>query len=635
MCGIVGVMRLDGGHVDEADLRRMGRLIRHRGPDGEGIEVFGTVGLYNCRLAVIDLKTGHQPMQSDGVTVALNGEIYNYLELRQELAQKGHSFRTSSDTEVLLRSYLHYGPDLIYHLNGAFAFLLYDSRRKILMAARDPLGVKPLYFHATPRRVLFASEVKAFLGDPEFSVEPDWDRVREYLTFQYLHQDGSLFRGVSKVLPGEYCLFDCESGQWKRVRYWEPRFQVDYDHTEKWFFDQIRSTIEDSVRLQMRSDVPVGAFLSGGMDSSLVTILASRYSSGPLHTFTGAFDEGPDFDESGYALEVAKTCGAIPHVVRPTVQEFIALLPRLIWHMDEPSGGPGLFPQYIVSRLARSYVKVCLGGQGGDEVFGGYARYVVAYLEQALKGAILETNDEGEHIVSLRSILPNLPYLKQYLPMIARFWSTGAFGPMDRRYFELVDRSGGGLDLFSEDFRSSFDREALFARFQAVFNHPDTRSYFNKMTHYDLVASLPALLHVEDRVTMAVSLESRVPLLDHRLVDLVARMPPPLKFKGAEMKYALKRAVADLLPPPVLARKDKMGFPVPLHIWARGPARDFFCDVLLGPTCRSRGLFNTKAIERLLDAEAPYDRRLWGLLNLELWFQVFVDRKGRDYAPAD
>jgi asparagine synthase (glutamine-hydrolysing) len=274
---------------------------------------------------------------------------------------------------------------------------------------------------------------------------------------------------------------------------------------------------------------------------------------------------------------------------------------------------------------ARKEVKVVMGGQGGDEVFGGYARYVVAYLEQALKGAIFETNEEKEHIVSLQSILPNLPALKQYTPMLQSFWQEGAFAPMDRRYFQLIDRSGGALEMFSEDFRAGFDREETFARFQTVFNHPDTKSYYNKMTHFDIVASLPALLQVEDRVSMAASLESRVPLLDHRIVDLVTSMPAPLKFKGAEMKYALKKAIGDILPARILNRKDKMGFPVPLHLWARGRAQEFMRDTLLSSECRSRGMYDISAVEKLLDGEQPFGRRLWGLLNLELWHRQFID----------
>ena len=313
------------------------------------------------------------------------------------------------------------------------------------------------------------------------------------------------------------------------------------------------------------------------------------------------------------------------HVITPTEEQFVDLLPRLTYHMDEPVAGPGLFPQFMVSREAARHVKVVLGGQGGDEIFGGYARYLVAYFEQAIKGAIYESNEEAEHIVSFASILPNLPSLRQYAPMMQQFWRTGLFAEMDQRYFRLVDRSGGALSLLSPAFRDEYQPEALFERFREVFNHPDTVSYYNKMTHYDLVTNLPALLHVEDRVTMASSLESRVPLLDHRITDLVASMPPGMKFKGGELKHILKRAIRGLLPEAILERKDKMGFPVPLHLWARGGSRDFFSDVLLSRTCRERGLFDPGQVEKLLSSESAFGRQLWGLLNLELWYRTFID----------
>jgi asparagine synthase (glutamine-hydrolysing) len=322
---------------------------------------------------------------------------------------------------------------------------------------------------------------------------------------------------------------------------------------------------------------------------------------------------------------VARHVGADAHEVFPTEAEFCDLLPQLVWHMDEPVAGPGLFPQYMTARLAQRHVKVALGGQGGDEIFGGYARYLMAYFEQALKGAIFETNEEREHIVSLRSIVPNLAALQQYVPMLRQFWSDELFESMDRRYFRLIDRSGGALDLLTPDYRATYDREAIFARFQQVFNHPDTLSYYNKMTHFDMVTGLPALLHVEDRVSMAVSLESRVPLLDHRLADLVTSMPPGMKFKGGELKYMLRRAAQDVLPPVIMNRRDKMGFPVPLHLWARGLARDFFHDVLLSSRARTRGLFDPAAVERLLGHETAFGRRLWGLVNLELWHRQFID----------
>jgi len=632
VCGIVGVLNFDGRSVPAPVLSDMADALQHRGPDGEGHCIEGSVGLYHKRLAIIDLTSGQQPMTSvrGNTTIVFNGEIYNYVELRADLVRRGHQFRTTSDTEVILEMYAAHGPACVNMLNGMFAFLLYDRERNIVFTARDHFGIKPLYYAATKHALLYASEIKALLRHPDLQAETDHSSMREYVTFQFVTGDRTLFKGVRKLLPGHYQVIDLASGRVQTERYWEPRFTIDPYHTEEYFVLEVRRLLEDATRLQMRSDVPVGAYLSGGMDSSIVTALAAAHNANGnvtsrLQTFTGSFREGPEFDESRYARELADATGAMMHEIVCTEQQFVDLMPRLVYQMDEPVAGPGLFPQFLVARCAAAHVKVVLGGQGGDEIFGGYARYMVAYLEQALKGAIFETNEEAEHIVSLKSIVPNLPALRAYAPMMQQFWRQGVFEPMDRRYFRLIDRSGGALSLFSNDFRSCYVAEELFARFQQVFNHPDTQSYYNKMTHFDLVTGLPALLHVEDRVSMAASLESRVPLLDYRIADLVASMPPGMKFRGGELKYILKRAAADLVPRSIAERKDKMGFPVPLHMWAKGSSRDFFADVLLSQTARDRGIFDAAEVEKLMSYESAFSRRLWGLLNLELWHRQFID----------
>ncbi|MGB8953489.1 MAG: asparagine synthase (glutamine-hydrolyzing) [Candidatus Aminicenantales bacterium] len=629
MCGFIGVINKNGAPVDVALLSRMAETIRHRGPDEEGHYVDGPVGFYHKRLSVIDPAGGCQPMTRGSLTAVFNGEIYNYGELREFLKKKGHSFTTNSDTEVLLGMYQEFGPECVRHLNGMFAFLIHDRKKKRLLAARDHFGIKPLYFWENKNHLLFASEIKALLEHPAVAVEPSYEAVQEYMIFQYVLNSETFFKNIRKIRPGHYQAIDLESFAARDVSYWEPDFTVDTHHTEEYFVDSLRALLDDSIRLQLRSDVPLGTTLSGGMDSSIVTILASQNTPRPLQTFTGAFREGADFDETPYAREVAELCGAEMNTVVLSERDFIDALPKLVYHMDEPMAGPGLFPQYMVARLAAQKVKVILGGQGGDEIFGGYTRYVIAYLEQALKGAIFETNDEGEHIVTLKSILPNLPFVRRYIPTLRYFWKSDLFEPMDQRYFRLIDRSRGDRSDFSNDFNSSFNLDRIFSRFQQVFNHPQTLSYYNKMVHFDMVASLPALLHVEDRVTMACSLESRVPLLDRRIVELVTSMPPGMKFKGAEMKYILKRAMKDIVPPLIYGRKDKMGFPVPLHIWARNHLRTFCQDILLSPTCKSRGLFNSRAVEQLISQEEAYSRKLWGLLNVELWFRQFIDRGGQ------
>jgi asparagine synthase (glutamine-hydrolysing) len=625
MCGIAGIVQFDQAPADIAALRRMSRTLIHRGPDGDGEYFAASVALAHRRLAIIDLQAGQQPMKHGALVLVFNGEIYNYVELRQELIARGRRFRTSSDTEVILQMYEEYGDDCVRRFNGMFAFALVDHARQRMLIARDHFGIKPLYLHRTHNRLLFASEIKALLAHPEVRATACLDGVRDYLTFQYVLGGGTMFAGISALQPGEYRSIRLDDGHTTTVRYWEPRFAVNSERGEAESVEELGHLLADAVRLQMRSDVPVGAYLSGGMDSSLVTALAARQGASGLATFTGRFAEGPEFDESPYAQMVAQRYGTQMHLITPTETDFVDLMPQLIYSMDEPVAGPGLFPQFMVSRHAAKHVKVVLGGQGGDEIFGGYARYLVAYLEQALKGAISENNEEGEHIVSLTSILPNLPSLQQYRPMMQQFWQNGLFEDMDRRYFRLIDRSGGSNALLTAAFRATCKPETRFERFRAVFNHPQTGSYYNKMTHYDMVTNLPALLQVEDRVTMASSLESRVPLLDHRITDLVASMPPNLKFRGGELKHVLKRVIGDLLPAAVRDRKDKMGFPVPMHLWAKGQARAFFADTLLSRRATERGLFERAEVEKLMGSENAFGRRLWGLLCLELWHRNFID----------
>ncbi len=625
MCGITGIIHFDGQPADADQLRAMGAVMRHRGPDDEGIQLMGSVGFHHRRLSIIDLATGQQPMTSGPATIIYNGEVYNYVELRKELEGLGRRFATASDTEVILQSYLEWGPECVRRFNGMFAFLIHDRAQRRVVAARDHFGIKPLYLHRSPHTLLVASEIKALLQHPAVARGLDPEALRDYLTFQFVLGEQTLFTGIHKLAPAHYMVIQLDSGESTTVRYWEPSFEVDRGRTREGFADELRWLLEDSIRLQMRSDVPVGGYLSGGMDSSLVTVLASRIAPDGYRSYTGAFREGAEFDETRWAREVARVSGSELHEVYPTADEFMALIPRLIYYMDEPVAGPGLFPQYMVTARGAREVKVLLGGQGGDEVFGGYARYVVAYLEQALKGAIFENNEEGEHIVSLQSILPNLPYLQAYVPMMEQFWRQGLFAPMDQRYFRLIDRLGGAIGLFTGEFRDSFDQDGIFQRFQQVFNRPGTLSYYNRMTNFDLETSLPALLHVEDRVSMANSVESRVPLLDRRIVDLVASVPPGLKFQGGEMKYILKQSVRDLLPASVMERKDKMGFPVPLHLWARGPCRDFFRDHLLDRRARERGIFDPAEVEKLMTYERPFSRQLWGMLCLELWHREFLD----------
>lgn len=626
MCGFVGIINKNNKDVNSSILAEMAETIHHRGPDEEGIFMEGSLGFYHKRLSIIDLTTGQQPMSFNNITIVYNGEIYNYIELREQLILKGISFKTNSDTEVIIRLYKEYGESFLPMLNGMFAFIIYDQDKNRILIARDHFGIKPLYWFENEKMILFGSEIKAILAHPDMKAVPDQNSIYEYLTFQFIIGKQTMFRDIYKLEPGHYMTIDLDNFEKSLIKYWEPDFSIDLYHTEEYFIVELRKILEEIVYQQLRSDVPLGTYLSGGIDSSLVTILVSELYHKPLKSFTGSFLEGPEFNELEYAREAARTAHAELFEVFASEDEFIELLPKLIYHLDEPVAGPGIFPQYIVSRLAKEHVKVVLGGQGGDEIFGGYTRYIVAYLEQALKGAIFESNEEAEHIVSLRSILPNLPSLRTYIPMMKNFWESGAFESMDRRYFHLINRMGSSINYLQPDFISEYNEESIFNKFSRFFNHSNTLSYFNKMTHFDMLGSLPGLLQVEDRISMALSIESRVPLLDRRIVDLISKMPAGMKFKGAEMKYLLKRTVKDILPETILNRKDKMGFPVPLHIWSKNKAKDFILDTFLSQASRDRKIIDTKYVEKLISEEKPFGRGLWGLLSLELWHRTFIDK---------
>ncbi len=627
MCGFVGIINKDGTLIDSGLLKKMAATIHHRGPDEDGILVEGNIGFFHKRLSIIDLSTGQQPMTYDECTIVFNGEIYNYIELRKDLIVRGHHFITTSDTEVILHLYREFGDEFVEQLNGMFAFLIFDRRKDKFYIAKDHFGIKPLYWFQDNQKIVFGSEIKALLAHPEIKTESDTQNLYEYLTFQFVMGEGTMFRNIFKVQAGHFMTIDLKSWDIKTYKYWEPNFKIDKFHTEEYFIVELQKILDETISQQLRSDVPLGTYLSGGLDSSLVTIMASKFLDKPIKSFSGAFNEGPEFNELEYARIAAKEAKSELFEVFPTVQEFIDLMPKLIYHLDEPVAGPGLFPQYIVSKLASKHVKVILGGQGGDEIFGGYARYLIAYLEQAIKGAVFESNEEDEHIVSLKSILPNLPSLRQYVPMMKSFWSNGAFEPMDRRYYNLLNRMDSTNQYLNPEFLCERNDKAIFNKFSEYFNNSDTKSYFNKMTHFDMFGSLPGLLQVEDRVSMAVSIESRVPLLDRRIVDLISRMPAGMKFKGGEMKYLLKRTIKDVIPEKIMNRKDKMGFPVPIHIWSKNKAKDFIMDVLLSKQAQERNIINTKFIEKMIISEQPFSRGLWGFLSLELWYNQYIDNQ--------
>jgi asparagine synthase (glutamine-hydrolysing) len=502
-----------------------------------------------------------------------------------------------------------------------FAFAVWDEENQQLFCTRDRFGIKPFYYSISDNIFYFASEPKALLPFVD-QIVTDLDAFRDYLTFQFCLNGKTLFQHIHELLPGH--VLTVAGGAVLTRRYWQIYYELDLDHTAPYFHRRIAELLEDSVAVHLRADVPVGTYLSGGLDSSIVSSLASnRYEN--LLAFTGKFSVEQGYDESGYARTVASHCGMNLFELDICVDDFVENIYDVIYHLDYPVAGPGSFPQYMVSKLAGQHRKVVLGGQGGDEIFGGYTRYLIAYFEQCIKGAIDGTLNNGDFIVTYESIIPNLTALKNYKPLLQNFWKEGLFEPMDARYFRLIDRAPLVGDEVRAEFRDSY---SPFATFRGIFNGENVRkaSYFDSMTHFDLKTLLPALLHVEDRMSMAHGLESRVPLLDHPLIELAATIPANIKFRDGTMKRVLKDALAHKLPPAVANRQDKMGFPVPLTEWLHGPARGFARDVFSSSAALTRELVDNRLVLEKLDSETQFGRTIWGYLSLELWQQTFHDR---------
>lgn len=643
MCGIAGVLELPGSsataHQALADVRTMMGMLRHRGPDGAGVFQDSPVSLGHRRLVIVD-PDGWQPMchPSRRYTLVFNGEIYNAAELRRGLLSRGHSFRTRSDTEVLLQLFAERQDACLELLNGMYAFAVWDAQARRLFLARDRFGIKPLYLARLPDRVLFASEIKALLPLlPQ--VRLNEEALRDYLHVQQVLEDRTFFQGVTRLEPGS-AVWIGETGEVQQRRFWTPDFQVDPTLTLEAATSAVSRLLNDAVRLNLTGDVLVGATLSGGLDSSSVVMIARELSTGPLPAFTGTFREGPAYDETPYARQVASAAQLELHEHAFGPEDLIGALEPVAYALDEPCAGPGALPQFLVAREARAHVRVLLGGQGGDELFGGYARYLVAYLEECLRGAIFGTHTGGPFVVTFESILPNLPLLKPYLPLLAQQWQQGLFGPMDERYLRLMRKFPGIEGLLTADARQRLLENAsggLVPFGEAMrrdFNHPELGSLINRMMWVDLRHFLPGLLQVEDRMSMAHGLESRVPLLDHRLVELLFKVPPTVKFAGGELKVLLKRAMQHLVPRSVLTRTDKLGFPVPLNLWAQGPMREVVWELVLGERARARGIFHPPSLEQAWQNAGAFDRTLWGMMALELWFRQYLDGAWREKVPS-
>lgn len=625
MCSIAGIVSLGKKPYRKMHegLSAMNMLQAHRGPDGEGLWIHpeAIAGLAHRRLSIIDLELGKQPMKDKcGNYVCFNGEIFNYLELKEEI---GGEYETTSDTEVILKAYEKWGRDCVNHFNGMFAFALWDEKRHELFCARDRFGIKPFYYTINNGYFFFASEMKALLPFVD-EIKTDIDGLKDYLTFQFCLSGKTMFAEIKELEPAHY--ISVYNGDISCRRYWQVYYNLDWDHTEKYFRDRIEELLHESIKLRIRSDVPIGGYVSGGVDSSVIAAIAADMVGGENFAgFTGKFDVGPQYDESAYAQDVADEHGFPLYQLTITHKDFEENIRKVIYHLDEPVAGPGSFNQYMVSGLAAKYRKVVLGGQGGDEIFGGYTRYLVAYFEQCIKGAIEGTMNSGNYIVTYESIIPNLVSLKNYKPMLANFWKEGLFEDLDRRYYRLINRAPNIMECIRPEL---LDDYASYNTFEHIFDagNVEKGSYFDRMTHFDFKTLLPALLQVEDRMSMAHGLEARVPFLDYRLIEFAATIPSNFKLKNGDMKYILKKTMMPYLPKSIQERKDKMGFPIPLNTWLKNELKEFVTDIFSSQKSIQRDYIDNSSVMQKIQSEGQFERNIWGLLSLELWQQEFHDR---------
>jgi asparagine synthase (glutamine-hydrolysing) len=624
MCGIAGIINWDGRPVPEKDIRRMCGAMVHRGPDDEGVYVGGGVALGMRRLSIIDLAGGRQPVwNEDGtVIVVFNGEIYNHLELRRQLEQTGHTFRTASDTEAILHLYEELGPRCVEELRGMFAFAVWDSRRQQLLLARDRLGIKPLYYVERDGSLVFSSELKAILNLGYFDAELDWAAVGHLFSFLVTPSTASVVKGVSKLEPARIALATREHPL-RIERYWDVQFRPDGRAAETDLIERLRELLAEVVRLHQLSDVPVGAFLSGGIDSSAVVAAMAAPRTELLKTFSIGFDE-TGYDELEYARQVAKAFGTDHYdlVLRPDVVE---LIDELVWYLDEPFGDSSAIPTYFVAKLASEHVKVVLSGDGGDELFAGYDKYLVEQRER-------RRDRLPAPIRQVAGAVGNaMPYGARGRRFLRHLALEGQERYLDASTIFRMDEMGG---LFRPDVYEQVSKHDVWA----LGGLPrDGSDWLAAVQYRDLNNYLPLdILTKVDRMTMAHSIEARPPLLDHRLVEFAATVPADLRLSGGTTKYLFKRAMRGILPDDIIDR-PKQGFAVPLASWFRGELAGFARELLLSETCRQRGIFDLGYVERLLranDGGRDLGLHLWTILSFELWCRRFLDRAASGSRPS-
>jgi asparagine synthase (glutamine-hydrolysing) len=621
VCGIVGFIGEPG--IDQRLMQRMCEAIRHRGPDEEGSLLRDNVALGMRRLAIIDLESGRQPIFNEDGTIAIvyNGEAYNFPELRKFLEDKGHRFRTSTDTECVVHLYEEYGDRCVEHLRGMFAFALWDAKRERLLLARDRVGKKPLFYRLTSRGIWFASELKSLVQDSSFPRSVDTTALHHYLTYLYVPAPWSIYEGVQKLPPAHTLSY--ENGRTELRRYWKLSYRIKRRLTEQEALDELRQKLKEAVRIRLLSDRPVGAFLSGGVDSSIVVALMSELASGPVKTFSIGFEEAA-FDERPFARKVANRfgCDHREFVVRPSASE---ILPEITWHYDEPFADSSAIPSYYLAKLTRNFVTVALNGDGGDESFGGYPRYLGRMAMDGWTKLLRPLS----FTAPVMSTVGRRASRGSKLAYLGRFLEALGAGPKDS-YASMIScfQNNQKKRLYSPALNEQLQSLNSWSIVADLFEASDAVDLLDKMLDVDVQSYLPGDLLVKmDLATMANSLEARSPFLDQQVMQLAAALPPDMKVRGHSKKILLKKLGETMLPGGILDRK-KMGFVVPISMWLRGELRDMMCDLLLDSTAKSRGYFNPGYVRGLVERHisgTDHSQRLWALLQFELWHRMFID----------
>ncbi len=634
MCGIAGIVASDALHADErARVVLMRDIVAHRGPDDAGLFCDEQAAIGHRRLSIVDLAAGHQPLanEDESIWIVFNGEIYNHASIRPSLEATGHRYRTRSDTETIVHAYEEWGDSCVERLRGMFAFAIWDTPRRRLLLARDRLGVKPLYWTVTGGRLLFGSEIKAILASGLVTPEADESRLSEQLATRSLAGAGTLFKGINRLLPGHTLVY--QDGAVRIQRYWDvPTGEHDpaiAGLSDRAAVERFRELLEQSVRMRLMADVPLGMFLSGGLDSSAIAAVMARMIDRPVQTFSVAFKDRA-FSELEYARGVSRAIGADAHEVVIGEQDYFDALPRLIWHEDEPIAHTSSVPLYFVSALAAKHVKVVLTGEGSDELLAGYGRYPRALVNWTA-GEVYRSVPSGIRTWIANTIVPTLPSkVRRYAD---RSFVTRPVTP-EALFFDNFAAIGleRQRSLLASRLAAQITPERAYGPSREFFEAPNGRSsVLDRLLYADLKTYLVELLMKQDQMSMAASIESRVPFLDHELVEFAAKLPNRLKLRGLKTKWILREAVRDRLPAAILSR-PKMGFPVPFHLWMRGPWQAVAREILLDSRTRERGIVEPRSVENLLDAHAAGringGDAIWSLLNLELWYRTFIDRGG-------